>query len=184
MQEIILVRHGQTDWNRENRIQGGLNIPLNARGKEEARAIALKLAHITIHYIYSSKLSRAYATAVEIAKFHKIKVITDSRLNELGQGKWEKMRVAEVRRLYPDLYLRWEKNPTLVTPPGGESINEVFQRVEEFWIENILAKKGTGVIVAHKIINALIKSILKKESSLNLLWEKLPKNAQVERFSL
>jgi len=184
LQRIILIRHGETDWNRENRIQGGLNIPLNARGKEEVRVIALKLVHITIHYIYSSKLSRAYATAVEIAKFHKIKILTDDRLNELRQGKWEGMRVTEVRRLYPDMYSRWESNPTLVTPPGGESINEAFKRVKEFWRESILTKEGTGVIVAHKIINALIKSIIKKENSLNLLWEKMPENAQVERFSL
>ena len=184
MQKIILVRHGETDWNRENRIQGGIDIPLNARGKKEARAIALKLAYATIHYIYSSELSRAYATAVEIARFHKIKVLTDSRLNELRQGKWEGMRVLEMRRLYPDLYLKWEKDPTLVTPPGGESIREVFQRVKEFWVENISTRKGTGVIVAHKIVNALIKSVLEKDSSLNLLWRKLPENAQVERFCL
>ncbi|MEA1964045.1 MAG: histidine phosphatase family protein [Candidatus Aerophobetes bacterium] len=184
MPEIILVRHGQTDWNRENRIQGGLNIPLNNQGKEEARTIALKLAPTAIHYIYSSKLSRAYATAVEIAKFHKIKVLTDSRLNELRQGKWEGMKVSEVRSLYPDLYSRWEKDPTLVKPPGGESVSEAFQRVKSFWVENILPQKGRGVIVAHKVINALIKSVLEKDSSLNLLWRKLPENAQVERFSL
>jgi len=184
LKRVILVRHGETDWNRENRIQGGLDIPLNERGKEQAKDIALKLADTTIHYIYSSRLSRAYETAVEIAKLHKLEVVTDSRLGELKQGKWEGMKTLEVRRLYPHLYLRWEKEPTSVTPPEGESVKEAFQRAREFCRENILSREGTGVIVAHKVINALIKLILKNDSSLSLLWEKLPENAQIERFSL
>lgn len=184
MKRVILVRHGETDWNRENRIQGGLDISLNEQGKEQAKDIALKLAGTTIHYIYSSRLSRAYETAVEIAKLHKLEVMTDSRLDELKQGKWEGMKTSEVRRLYPHLYLRWEKNPTSVTPPGGESVKEVFQRTREFCRENIFCREGTGVIVAHKVINALMKLILKNDNSLSLLWEKLPENARIERFSL
>ncbi len=184
MKKIILVRHGQTDWNRENRIQGELDIPLNERGKREAKEIALRLAHTVIDHIYSSRLSRAYETAIEIAKLHKLKILTDPRLDELGQGKWEGMKVSEVRRLYPDFYSKWEKDPTSVTPPEGKSVREVFKKVKEFWAENILPGKGTVVIVAHKVINALIKSILEEDNSLNMLWEKLPKNAQIERFSL
>ncbi|GAI23511.1 unnamed protein product, partial [marine sediment metagenome] len=68
-------------WNRENRIQGGVDIPLNERGKEQARDIALRLTHTVIRYIYSSRLSRALETAIEIAKFHKLEVLTDSRLD-------------------------------------------------------------------------------------------------------
>jgi len=184
LKRIILVRHGETDWNRENRIQGGVDIPLNERGKGQARDIASKLAHTVIDYIYSSRLSRALETAVEIAKFHKLEVLTDKRLDELRQGKWEGMKTWEVRRLYPDLYSRWEKDPTSVVPPRGESAREAFQRARNFWTENILPREGTGVIVAHKVINALIKLILDSDPRLNLLWEKLPGNAQIERFSL
>ena len=184
MKKVILVRHGETDWNRENRIQGGWDIPLNERGKEQAKDIALKLDNTIIHYIYSSRLSRAYETAVEIAKLHKLEVMTDRRLDELKQGKWEGMKTSEVRRLYPHLYLRWGKNPNSVTPPEGESVKEAFQRTREFWRQNILPREGTGVIVAHKVINALIKLILKSDSTLSLLWEKMPENAQIERFPL
>jgi broad specificity phosphatase PhoE len=178
------VRHGETDWNREDRIQGGLDIPLNEWGKEQAKDIGLKLAHTVIHYIYSSRLSRALDTAIEIAKPHKLEVLTDSRLDELRQGKWEGMRTSEVRRLYPDLYSKWKKDPTSVTPPGGESVREVFQRARGFWTEKILPREGTGVIVAHKVVNALIKLILSSDIRLNLVWQKLPENAQIERFSL
>jgi broad specificity phosphatase PhoE len=184
LKRVILVRHGETDWNRENRIQGGLDIPLSGQGKGQARDIASKLAHTDIRYIYSSRLSRALETAIEIAKFHKLEVLTDRRLDELRQGKWEGMKVSEVKRLYPDLYSRWEKDPTSVIPPKGESVREAFQRAREFWNENILPREGTGVIVAHKIINALIKLILDRDPRLNLLWEKLSGNAQIERFSL
>jgi broad specificity phosphatase PhoE len=184
LKRIILVRHGETDWNRENRIQGGLDIPLNGQGKGQARDIASKLAHTDIRYIYSSRLSRALETAIEIAKLHKLEVLTDPRLNELRQRKWEGMKVSKVRRLYPDFYSRWEKDPTSVTPPGGENIREAFQRAREFWNENVLPRERTGVIVAHKVINALIKLILDSDPRLNLLWEKLPENAQIERFFL
>ncbi|MFQ5834809.1 MAG: histidine phosphatase family protein [bacterium] len=184
MKRVILVRHGETDWNREDRIQGGVDILLNERGKEQARDIASRLAHTVIHYIYSSRLSRALDTAIEIAKLHKLEVLTDSRLDELRQGKWEGMKTSEARRLYPDLYSRWEEDPTSVVPPRGESVREAFQRARDFWTENILPREGTGVIVAHKVINALIKLILKNNSRLNLLWGKLPENAQIERFSL
>ncbi|MFQ6067379.1 MAG: histidine phosphatase family protein [bacterium] len=184
MKRVILVRHGETNWNREDRIQGGLDIPLNEQGKEQAKDIALKLAHTVIHYIYSSTLSRALDTAVEIAKLHKLEVLTDPRLNELRQGRWEGMKTSEVRRLYPDLHSRWEEDPTSAVPPGGESVRKAFQRVKKFWTENILSREGTGVIVAHKVINALIKSILNSDDRLNLLWQKLPQIAQIERFSL
>jgi len=63
-------------------------------------------------------------------------------------------------------------------------LSQHYTRAREFWTENILPREETGVIVAHKVINALIKLILKNDSRLNLLWEKLPENAQIERFSL
>ena len=72
----------------------------------------------------------------------------------------------------------------MATPPGGENVRQAFQRVQKFWKENILPGEGTDVVVAHKVINALIKLILRDENSLGLLWEKLPHNAQIERFIL
>ena len=184
MKRVILVRHGETDWNREDRIQGGLDIPLNKRGKQQARDIAKRLSTVPIDRIYSSRLSRAYETALEIARLHNLEVLANSRLNELRQGEWQGMRSKEVKRAYPDLYLKWEKDPTSATPPGGENVRQAFQRVQKFWKENILPGEGTDVVVAHKVINALIKLILTGENSLSLLWEKLPHNAQIERFIL
>ncbi len=184
MNRLILVRHGETDWNREDRIQGGLDIPLNGVGKKQAKDIALKLANTPIDHIFSSRLSRAYETAMEIARLHRLKVVTDGRLDELRQGKWEGMKTSEARILYSSLYSKWERYPTSVTPPGGESVKEVSQRTQDFLEENIIPGQGTGVIVAHKVINALIRSVLVEDNSLDLLWERLAQNAQIERFSL
>jgi len=181
---LILVRHGETDWNREDRIQGGLDIPLNGVGRKQAKGIALKLANVPINYILSSRLSRAYETAMEITRLHRLQVVTDSRLDELRQGKWEGMKTSEARILYPFLYSKWKRNPTSATPPGGESVREVFQRTKDFLEQNIIPQSGTGVIVAHKVINALIRLFLEKNNCLDLLWKKLPQNAQVERFTL
>lgn len=121
MNRLILVRHCETDWNREDRIQGGLDIPLNGVGKKQAKDIALKLANTPIDYIFSSRLSRAYETAMEIGRLHRLEVVTDSRLDELRQGKWEGMKTSEARILYPSLHSKWERNPTLVTPRGEKA---------------------------------------------------------------
>lgn len=184
MHSLILVRHGETDWNREDRIQGGLDIPLNGVGKKQAKSIALELTNTPINYIFSSRLSRAYDTATEITKSHQLKVFTDSRLDELRQGEWEGMRTSEARLSYLSLYSKWERNPASVTPPGGESLKEVSQRTKDFLEEKIIPQQGTGVIVAHKVINALIRLFLEKDDSMDSLWEKLPQNAQIERFIL
>jgi len=178
--EIILVRHAETDWNRENRVQGSLDIPLNHEGTKQASEIAQSLSNLTIDYIFSSRLKRAYQTALEIARPHHLQVQLDERLNELSQGKWEGMIISEVEKYYPELYDRWMKNPSLVIPPGGEGIVEVLFRVREFWKIRIVPLHGRIVIVGHKVINALIKSMAEETTDLSNLWDWLPENAQIE----
>lgn len=178
--EIILVRHAETAWNRENRVQGSLDIPLNYEGTKQASKIAQSLSNLTIDYIFSSRLKRSYQTALEIARPHHLQVQLDERLNELSQGKWEGMLISEIKKYYPELYAAWMKNPSLVIPPGGEGIVEVLFRVREFWKIKIVPLRGRIVIVGHKVINALIKSIAEETTDLSNLWDRLPENAQIE----
>src|SRR3989344_6985915 len=93
---IHLVRHGQTLWNEMHKLQGWSDIPLTAKGKEQAKEVANRLRGHTIHAIYSSTLSRARETAEEIARHHNLSVQTEDSFKEAGFGVFEGMTWEEI----------------------------------------------------------------------------------------
>lgn len=184
MTKIILVRHGQTAWTSENRIQGWLNIKLNEKGLRQAERIAKELKKKKIKAIYSSELPRAYETAKIIARAHRLKVKKDINLNELNQGKWQGLLVKEARRKYQELYRRWEEEPLSVRPPGGESISDLYERALHV-LRGITKKypKGKVVIVGHKVINSVIKCY-SLSTNLSNVWKLLPREAIWEEIEI
>jgi probable phosphoglycerate mutase len=126
---ILLIRHGETEWNRLHRFQGRSDLPLNAKGNDQARALASALKGETISAIYSSPLERAIETARHIAKFHpKTPLIEESGLIEMDLGDFEGMEAQKWAVKYVDFRKAWEKNPAALAMPGGESLKEVQQR--------------------------------------------------------
>ncbi len=119
MTTLILARHGETDWNRELRIQGSSDIELNELGRKQAHALAQELEHVELQAIYTSDLSRARATAQAVAASHGLDVRLDPRLRERSFGCWEGLTREDVAAL----------------PEGsqhdGESNDEVRERVLE-----------------------------------------------------
>jgi broad specificity phosphatase PhoE len=85
---LLLIRHGETDWNIEGRWQGQADVPLNQRGRQQAIDIARSLCHSDIHAIYSSDLQRAWHTAQVLARLKKLPIQPDTRLREIHQGEW------------------------------------------------------------------------------------------------
>ncbi|MEA3485134.1 MAG: alpha-ribazole phosphatase [Candidatus Aerophobetes bacterium] len=168
---LILVRHGQTDWNRETRIQGQSNIPLNEEGKRQAERIARQLSDKKIDTIYTSKLKRAYQTAHIIARPHSLRVIKDPRLNEIIQGDWEGLTLNEARKRYPVRFKKWLTIPLQTKPPGGESLENVKKRVDEA-LDEIRKRHSsqTVAIVAHEVVNAIILSICER-IDLKYIWD-------------
>lgn len=155
---LILIRHGETDWNIEGRYQGQEDPPLNEQGLKQARQLARDIAKLDIDVLYSSPLLRASQTA-EIIQLHlNIPLFIEPRLKEIHQGDWQSRLRSEIERLYPDLFRRWETDPWEVTPPNGESLYQVQTRVHEA-LEEILARHANRSIgiVAHRIPLALIK---------------------------
>jgi broad specificity phosphatase PhoE len=127
--QIIIVRHGQTDWNLQGRCQGSTDLDLNPSGIEQAETLALALRQEKIHAIYSSHLKRALQTADRIRQYHRIAVIADEDLRELDHGHLEGLTFVEVRERYPEFIGRWRREPASLTVPGGESLAEVDQRI-------------------------------------------------------
>jgi 2,3-bisphosphoglycerate-dependent phosphoglycerate mutase len=106
MTELILLRHGETDWNRELRFQGHVDVPLNDIGHEQARRVAARLATEAVHHLVSSDLTRAQQTARPVAQ-HNLQAlplapVTDAALREQCFGVIDGMRVADIKVQYPD----------------------------------------------------------------------------------
>lgn len=126
---IIVIRHGETEWNRLHRFQGRSDIPLNPKGNNQARALALALKNETITAIYSSPLERAIETAHHIGRFHpSTPLIKESGLMEMDLGDFEGMEAQRWAREHLDFQKAWEETPATLPMPGGESLREVQQR--------------------------------------------------------
>ncbi len=156
--DFVFVRHGETDWNREKRIQGSKGAPMNAAGHEQAKGLARVLWEVPIVAVYSSAMPRAVETASYVAGPHRVNVSVDPRLNEIHHGDWEGMAEAEL----PDLarYRKWREDPTSVTLPGQEPIAAVHERALQAMCD-IAAKhplsEGLVAVVSHQIVLALLK---------------------------
>ena len=146
---LILVRHGETDWNLQNRIQGHIDIPLNGRGEWQAQQTAQALASRQIEQLYSSDLLRAQITADMIADVCGCTVQADSRLREKGFGVWEGRTFAEIREQDADGYALWREDPSQYTPAGGEGLQATAERVAEAWREIEQNEAETVALVSH-----------------------------------
>jgi len=158
MVRFILIRHGQTDWNVIGRYQGQADPPLNQRGLEQAHQLADELEAVQLDWLVSSPLQRALQTAEVIGHQLHIPVRTDPRLMEIHQGEWQTRLRSDIEDHYPELFKSWETEPWQVTPPGGESLQQVQERVYQA-MDEILTRWPEQVvgIVAHRIPIALIK---------------------------
>ena len=128
---LIVIRHGETAWNRERRLQGQLDIPLNDTGRAQARALAEALAGEPIDAIYSSDLGRAMQTAAPLAEVLGLAVQPDPRLRERCYGALEGMTYAEVAEQLPEDFARWQARVPDYAPDGGESLLAFHERAVE-----------------------------------------------------
>lgn len=128
---VILIRHGESVWNNEGRIQGWSDSPLSERGREQAALVARRLAAAGISAVYASPLLRARETADVIADKLGLKVEVDERLKELMLGELEGLTSEEVREQYPHVAHGWREDAWWVPIPGGERFRAFRRRVVE-----------------------------------------------------
>lgn len=179
---FILVRHGETVWNREGRYQGQIDTPLSDFGKEQGRKVALALKDIPLDVCYASPLSRSYDTAKMCADYHGMDVITDKRLMEINHGEWEGLTASEVDKAYSELLKKWRTTVVDVVMPNGESILDVKKRSMEAFYE--YAEKHVGqtvLVVAHDAVNkAVLCDIL--DIDLSHFWQIKQDNTCINVF--
>lgn len=128
---IYITRHGETYWNSEGRTQGNVDIPLNDKGIKQACSLAERLKCEGLAYIYSSDLDRAYRTAAIIGDMTGITAEKRSELREVSLGVWEGMTIKEINQRFPGQADLWH-NDFSFSPQGGESINQLRDRVVSF----------------------------------------------------
>lgn len=166
MPTLLLVRHGETEWNRTGQIMGEQPVPLNQRGEEQARRLAAVLRDRPIHAIYSSPVARAHQTAHILASSLQLHVTVDRGLTEINVGEW----VGQFwKDLTDDLIRRnFYLNPQDTRPPGGETLREVQARAVSF-VQRIMADGGLVdtendqlVFVSHAdVVRAIIAHYLR-----------------------
>ena len=156
---LLLVRHGETEWNRQGRFQGQIDIPLNAQGRAQAEAAGRCLAGEPIQRAYTSAMARPRQTAELILAGRAGIPLTSLRgLVEIGHGLWEGELEEAIHQGWPDLLAAWKRFPETVQMPGGENLQEVWERslatIET--ISNSLETSETALVVAHDAVNKTI----------------------------
>jgi probable phosphoglycerate mutase len=125
---VLAIRHGETDWNVDGRIQGQLDIPLNATGQWQVHRLALAVADEGIDAVYSSDLLRAYETAQSVSRGAGRPIVTDVGLRERGFGVFEGLSYAEISARWPEQAERWRQRDPDFGAEGGETLREFSAR--------------------------------------------------------
>lgn len=164
--KLYLIRHGQTDWNLQGRIQGNRDIPLNETGLLQAGALARGMESREIGCIYTSRLLRARQTARAIGERKQRPVLVVDGLEEVDFGAWEGLTWEEIRAAWPGEYEEWQCDPAAVTPEKGETREQVEARVCRA-VETILREQakpenaGTDcAVVSHGAVLVYLLSYL------------------------
>lgn len=157
---ILLVRHGETAWNREGRYQGRTDIPLSETGQAQVASLGKRLAATPIKVAYASPLSRAKNTAEAILAGRTIPLWLDAGLLEISHGEWEGQLASDVEISHAEMFGVWKSSPGRSSPagPGAETLGDVETRA---WavLEKACRELGdsdTALIAAHDAVNRVI----------------------------
>jgi probable phosphoglycerate mutase len=145
--QFILIRHGETSWNRMGQIQGHMDSPLSPEGLAQAELLAERLEHESFDFLISSDLGRAHDTARCIAMRTGHSISLDARLRERHYGIFQGKTRDEAKSVYPEVYARYHDESVTYAIPGGESTQECFQRNLKCFQELVAQHPGKRIVV-------------------------------------
>ncbi|MCG9892982.1 MAG: histidine phosphatase family protein [Thermosynechococcaceae cyanobacterium MS004] len=165
---LLLVRHGETDWNRQGRFQGQIDIPLNENGHQQAKQAADFLQSVPLDFAITSAMKRPKETAQAILQHHpQVELAEEPDFREISHGTWEGKLEAEIEQEFPGDLERWRVTPELVQMPEGENLQQVWDRAIAAWDEMVQSARvqakdsgrtSVGLVVAHDATNKVILS--------------------------
>ena len=190
---LYLLRHGQTRYNAELRLQGRCNSDLTARGEAQALAMGARLAELLAEpaswILYASPLGRARQTAERVCQqlgLDKERIVWDERLVELGMGEWESRRVPELLAAHPELDL--EEPDWYLQAPNGESFQSIQCRAQAWLQDEGIAKQA--IVVSHGLFGAMLRGAYADLDYITTWTQELPQDAffklsggRIERIS-
>lgn len=160
--KVYFTRHGQTEWNVKGKLQGWGDSNLTEKGIESARRLGDRLADVDFDFIYSSPLNRALETAKLIRGDRDLEIKIIDELKEIGFGSWEGMLFDNVREKYAHEYDTYLNRPHLYQPIDGESLIDVYKRVENALNKILTPEADNILIVSHGVTIKLLTSIIKE----------------------
>ena len=153
---IFLVRHGETQWVKDDRFTGISDIDLTDHGRTQAEMLGHYIQPTPVNAVYTSPLRRCQATA-GILNTWQVPQIADGRIREINYGVWEGMQRDAIVQQYGVEYQAWGDDPATLAPPEGETGQEVLQRGINFWQDLLHRHEGQHVlVVAHKTVNRIL----------------------------
>lgn len=154
---IYLIRHGQTDWNREERLQGITDVPLNRAGITQGRGLAGRLSRVHAGCIFTSPLRRARQTSTILHRAGGWPVIVRDELREIDHGVWTGMTFSEIGKRFPLELACWHANPEELRTDGAEPLQKAYLRASRFLLQAIgTVQRGDVVAVSHGVLIALM----------------------------
>jgi phosphoserine phosphatase len=173
MLRIMLVRPGATDYDQQERIQGTLDVPLNAQGVAEVAQIVEQLKDQGIEAVYASPGQSALQTGKAIAEALRLRLKKLDRMQNLDHGLWQGLQVNEVRHKQPKVYRQWQEQPENVCPPEGEMLSDAEERVRAA-MTKLLRRHKEGVIamVVPEPLASLVRQFIRHDE-LGDLWKAL-----------
>lgn len=181
--ELLLVRHGETDWNCDGRIQGWIDVGLNDDGRRQLEGLSPELPDEPVDLFYSP-LRRARESAEQVRRHLTCRSRRPvPQFRELDQGYWDGLRGEWLAQQEDERYRRWIDSPLTTSPPGGESLQTVRERVRDGLVEVLEETPGPAVVVVHKVVINLIRH-LAGECPFPKVLEALPANAEVISVSV
>lgn len=164
---LIIVRHGESEWNRIGRYQGQADAPLSELGANQAEALAGRLQREKLSVIFSSPLQRAAKTAEAIARYHpQVPFQHAPALMEIHHGDWQGLMVNEVVERYGDGLREWRQHPTRVQMPNGESFSNILKRVLDF--KERLCREYTNRTVLISTHDVVVKILVADALGMNM----------------
>ncbi len=154
---ILLIRHGETSWNRKKIFRGTHDVPLNNNGLKQTELLAKSIRSRSLDFAYSSPLKRAAETASIVLEGRNITFEKDDGLLDFNFGKWTGLSEKEVSEKWTEEYHLWKTQPESLRVPGGNTLQEVYDTAYQAMEALVFANKGkTIALFSHRVVNKLL----------------------------
>ena len=172
MLQILLIRPGATEYDRQGRIQGTLDIPLCEDGRQAVEALVGQLRQQPIEAIYTSPSQSAAETAEALGEAVDIRPKTIDKLQNLDQGLWQGLLIADVKTKQPKVFRQWQEQPETICPPQGETVSAAKARVQVALAKLVKKHKGDGLIalVVPQPLACVVRHVLRHDELCDL-WQ-------------